>query len=475
MTSKVLLIEDDKAIALVYSEYLSGAGYDLTHVNSGAAAIEALSKGDTDIAVIDLWLPDMDGLDILRHIASQQIPVDAVVITGNGSMNNAIEAIRLGASDFLVKPFNKDRLLTTVENALERQTLDRVVKTYREEIDRHEYQGFVGSSLAMQGIYRVIDSAAQSKVSAFITGESGTGKEVCAEAIHRASARADKPFVVINCGAIPKDLIESEIFGHVKGAFTGAVADRKGMAQMADGGTLFLDEVCEMDISLQPKLLRFLQTGQIQPVGSSKIIDLDVRILCATNRDPLQEVSAGRFREDLFYRLHVLPVSLPPLRDRGEDVLEIARHFLSVYSTEEGKQFTGFTSDVENVFLTFPWPGNVRQLQNVIRNIVVLHDGELIDGSMLPAPLDGDIGTLVNVPALVSPPNPVPAVSIDAISTIEVGRDVSSIRSLVELEHEAISNALEICDGNVPQAAHHLGISAATIYRKKSAWKCKAA
>jgi len=475
MASHVLLIEDDKSIARVYSEYLSRGGYDVTHVDCGEKAFEELSSGEIDLAVIDLQLPDMDGLDILRNIASRQISVDTVVITGNGSMSNAIEAMRLGASDFLVKPFNKDRLLTTVENALKRQNLDRVVKTYRDEIDRHEYQGFVGSSLAMQGVYRVIDSAAQSKISAFITGESGTGKEVCAEAIHRASARAGKPFIAINCGAIPKDLIESEIFGHVKGAFTGAINDRKGAAQMADGGTLFLDEVCEMGISLQPKLLRFLQTGQVQSVGSSKIIDVDVRILCATNRDPLQEVAAGRFREDLYYRLHVLPVALPPLRERGEDVLEIARHFLSVYSAEEGKQFTSFTPEVENVFLAFPWPGNVRQLQNVIRNIVVLHDEKYIDGSMLPAPLDGDISTLVNVPVPFSLPQPVAPGSGGGGCAINAAKDVSSIRSLAELEHEAITGALEICAGNVPQAAHYLGISAATIYRKKSAWKSVAA
>ena len=471
MSAKVLLVEDDTTIARVYREYLSSALYDVTAVENGADAMDALNAGAVEIALIDLRLPDMNGLDILRLVDEQQIPVEIVVITGNGSMSNAIDAMKLGASDFLVKPFNKERLLTTVENALKRQSLDRVVKTYREKIDRQQYQGFVGSSLAMQGVYRIIESAAQSKVSAFVTGESGTGKEVCAEAIHRASSRADKPFIALNCGAIPKDLIESEIFGHIKGAFTGAVADRKGAAQMANGGTLFLDEIAEMDINLQPKLLRFLQTSQVQSVGSSKIVDVDVRIICATNRDPLQEVAAGRFREDLYYRLHVLPIQLPALRERSEDVLEIARHFLALYCAEEGKAFTGFTAEVENAFLTFPWPGNVRQLQNVIRNIVVLHDGEQVDGAMLPAPLDGNLD--LHSPAIAPMPRHMQPFAPTAEPSTEGG--TASIRPLAELERDAISNALAICAGNVPEAAHYLGISAATIYRKKSSWKNGAA
>ena len=475
MAARILLIEDDQSMAHVYQKYLEGGGYSVNHVENGKAAIKELSAGNVDLAIVDLRLPDMDGFAILRYVTEKQIPADVVVITGEGSMNTAIEAMKLGASDFLVKPFNKDRLVITVKNSLERQKLDRTVKIYREEIDRHEYQGFIGSSLIMQGVYRIIDSAAQSKVPVFISGESGTGKEVCAAAIHQANEGANKPFVAINCGAIPKELIESEIFGHVKGAFTGAVADRKGAAMMADGGTLFLDEICEMDIALQPKLLRFLQTGKVQPVGSNKIVDVDVRIVCATNRDPLVEVAAGRFREDLYYRLHVLPIQLPALKGRSEDMLEIANHFLSVYSAEEGKSFKGFESEVENAFLAYSWPGNVRQLQNVIRNIVVLHDSDMIDVDMLPAPLDGDTASFSEGRARVLHPESVTtnlpnAVEFSTPSPLAAS-DINSIRPLAEMEFEMINNALAICGGNVPQAAHYLGISAATIYRKKSAWK----
>jgi two-component system, repressor protein LuxO len=464
----ILLVEDDSTMARVYVEYLAGDPYDVTHVETGRDALDAMAADVPDIILLDVKLPDMSGFDILRHVGEKGLGSDVIVITGHGSMNVAIEAMQLGARDFLVKPFNKERLLYTLRNTLERQRLDRIVTTYRDEIDRHQYGGFIGSSLSMQGVYRIIDNAARSKATVFITGESGTGKEVCAEAIHAQSARADKPFIAINCSAIPKDLMESEIFGHVKGAFTSAVSNRKGAAGMADGGTLFLDEICEMDPALQPKLLRFLQTGSFVSVGSSQTVSVDVRIICATNRDPLAEVAAGRFREDLYYRLHVLPIDLPPLNEREGDVIEIAKHFLSVYSREENKSFNGFAPEVEATFRRFPWPGNVRQLQNVIRNIVVLNDGEEVLGSMLPAPLDGGAA----LPLAPTPPVPgAPPVRPVAAAAAQSKSDESTIIPLAELEREAIEMAVSICEGNVPRAAHFLGISAATIYRKRAAWK----
>lgn len=309
----------------------------------------------------------------------------------------------------------------------------------------------------MQGVYKTVESAAKSKASVFITGESGTGKEVCAEAVHRESERSNKPFIALNCGAIPRDLVESEIFGHVKGAFTGAVSDRVGSAGQANGGTLFLDEICEMELALQPKLLRFLQTGTFQRVGSDKTEQVDARIICATNRDPWQEVAEGNFREDLYYRLHVLPIELPPLRARDADAVEIARHFLEIYANEEGKNFSAFSPEVEASIQSYPWPGNVRQLQNVVRNIVVLNDGDIVTPEMLPAPLDTAIDDLRE----------------HRVSAAPAGPSVASddIRPLEDLEREAIQNAIRICDGNIPEAALRLGISAATIYRKRTAWK----
>ena len=461
--TKVLIVEDDPAMASVYQAYLKDDGYQIVHTERGEDALREIESNLPAAILLDLNLPDMSGFDILQKIATEQVPTSVVVITSEGSMKTAIEAMKLGARDFIVKPTTKDRLSVTLKNALETQNLMRVVETYREEIDRHSLGGFIGSSLAMQGVYRTIGSAATSKASVFITGESGTGKEVCAEGVHSQSARAKKPFIALNCGAIPKDLIESEIFGHVKGAFTGAVADREGAAGQAKGGTLFLDEICEMELSLQPKLLRFLQTGSFQRVGSSKTEEVDARIVCATNRDPWQEVMEGRFREDLYYRLHVLPIELPPLRDREGDAVEIARHFLSVYSKEEGKSFEAFAPEVEAIIDRFPWPGNVRQLQNVVRNIIVLNDSDIVTPEMLPAPLDRGIDEIRGARPQASFANPGTATQQFAQS--------DEIRPLEDIERECIQNAIRICDGNIPEAALKLGISAATIYRKKAAWK----
>ncbi len=461
-TKTVLMIEDDTAIARVYTAYLEDDGYEVTHVDTGADALAALKSDVPGAVLLDLKLPDMNGFDILEKIGAEQLPTAVIVVTGEASMRTAIDAMKMGARDFVVKPCDKNRLLLTLKNVIETQQLREIVDTYRDEIDRHSFSGFIGSSLAMQGVYKTIESAAKSKASVFITGESGTGKEVCAEAVHRESERSNKPFVALNCGAIPRDLVESEIFGHVKGAFTGAVSDRVGSAGQADGGTLFLDEICEMELALQPKLLRFLQTGAFQRVGSEKTEDVNVRIICATNRDPWQEVADGKFREDLYYRLHVLPIDMPPLRARDADAVEIARHFLDIYANEEGKEFAAFAPEVEASIQSFPWPGNVRQLQNVVRNIVVLNDGDIVTPEMLPAPLD----TAVDDMRIQRAPN---APSMSPVTGPATTSD--EIRPLEDLEREAIQNAIRICGGNIPEAALRLGISAATIYRKRTAWK----
>ncbi|MFI4989269.1 MAG: sigma-54-dependent transcriptional regulator, partial [Alphaproteobacteria bacterium] len=384
----VLLVEDTTSLARVYTEYLRKEPYELAHVETGAAALEQIAHRLPDAILLDLQLPDMNGLEILKRVRAEELPTSVVVITAHGSIATAVEAMRAGAYDFLVKPFSADRLLVTLRNALERQRLARMVATLKDDFGRDQYFGFVGSSLAMQGVYRIIDSAAGSKATIFITGEIGTGKEVSAQAIHQRSPRHEKPFVAINCAAIPHDLMESEIFGHVKGAFTGAVAEHEGAAARANQGTLFLDEICEMDLDLQTKLLRFVQTGSFVKVGGRVTEKVDVRFICASNKDPLKEVEAGRFREDLYYRLHVIPLHLPPLRERDEDVAVVARHFLNLYAREEGKRFQDFAPEVEAVLRAYAWPGNVRQLQNVLRNIIVLNDGETVTLEMLPPPLN---------------------------------------------------------------------------------------
>lgn len=472
--TNILLVEDTVALARTYEVYLKDCPYDVFHVETGKDGMAAISKNPPEIILLDLVLPDMDGLEILRRISEEEIPSAVIVITANASLNTAIEAMRLGAMDFLVKPFNAERLKVTIKNVIERQHLNKIVEIYRNDIDRREYGGFIGSSLPMQGVYRIIDSAAGSKATVFITGESGTGKEVCAEAIHNNSPRSKGPLVTLNCGAIPKDLMESEVFGHVKGAFTGAVSDRDGAASMAKGGTLFLDEICEMDINLQTKLLRFIQTESFQKVGGSTTEKADIRFVCATNKDPLVEVAEGRFREDLFYRLHVIPIAMPPLRERDFDVLAIADSLLATYTNEEGKSFSGFSDEVRGIFAIYPWPGNVRQLQNVIRNMIVLNEGDEIMPSMLPAPLDEFIGKASPISStewmnvIHNKEKEITASSSDIIPINEDG-----IRPLDETEREIIERAIDVCNGNVPRAASKLGVSASTIYRKRQAWEEK--
>jgi len=453
----VLLVEDTPSLARVYTEYLKKEAFTVVAVDTGAAALTALTEARPQVVLLDLQLPDMNGMEVLKAIHDQGLPMAVVVITAHGSVNVAVEAMRCGAYDFVVKPFNAERLVVTVRNALERQRLAQIVDTYREDLARTRYHGFIGSSLTMQAVYRIIATV-------FITGESGTGKEVCAEAIHRQSPRRDKPFVAINCGAIPKDLMESEIFGHVKGAFTGALTDRDGAASRADDGTLFLDEICEMELGLQTKLLRFIQTGTFMKVGGSRLEKVDLRIICATNRDPLREVEEGRFREDLYYRLHVIPIHLPPLREREDDMIDIARRFLVEYAREEGKAFKAFSPEAEQIFRAYHWPGNVRQLQNVIRNIVVLHDGERVVLPMLPPPL--------NAHSLQAHPVGGAAAALGAgTSPAPAGR--KEIVPLWMVEKEAIEEAIAACDGNIPRAAALLGISASTIYRKRLAWEAE--
>ena len=456
---KILIVEDSEALAAVYSGYLEiDTGYQLSVVNNGTDAINSIASEAPDVLLLDLNLPDMNGMDILRQIHEQQLPTQTIIITAHGSVDLAVDALHLGAFDFLVKPFDARRLRVTIRNALERREITQEIAEYRDTYDRTQYEGFIGNSLIMQSVYRTIDSAATSQATIFITGESGTGKEVCANAIHNRSPRAKNAFIALNCGAIPKDLIESEIFGHVKGAFTGAVNARDGAAKLADGGTLFLDEICEMDYELQSKLLRFIQTGTFNKVGSSVQEKVNVRFVCATNRDPWQEVLNGNFREDLFYRLHVIPIQLPPLRERDTDVLLLMNRFLEQFSQEERRQFKGFTTTAKTYMLDYTWPGNVRQLQNVIRQIVVLNDAEQVSIEMIPQQVR-------NITKDTQQHDTKPDIAV-----VNAGDVDQKIEPLWLVEKAAIERAIELCSGNVPKAAALLEVSASTIYRKKERW-----
>lgn len=454
----VLIVEDSKSLAATCQAQLAPLGHTLLLAETGRAAMDALDRAPVDCVLLDLKLPDMDGMDILRAARQRAAPPAVVVTTANAALTVAVEAVRLGAFDYLVKPFAAARLITTVGNALANTELKREVETFRRSVEHDGFCDFIGRSPPMQRVFRIIEAAARSSASVFVTGESGTGKELAAQALHRLSPRAERRFVALNCGAIPRDLLESTIFGHVKGAFTGAVTDQDGAAARADGGTLFLDELGEMDMALQTKLLRFIQTGSYERVGEPRARQADIRFIAATNRDPLAAVAEGRLREDLFYRLYVVPVALPPLRDRGEDILLIARRFLADFAREERRHFTGFTPEAEAALLGHDWPGNVRQLQNVVRNAVVLNDARLVSADMLglrPA-------VRPPVPAAIAPP---PAAGAAALPESE-----AAILPLPRMEQLYIERAIALCGGNIQRAARLLGISPSTIYRKKEGW-----
>lgn len=461
--ARVLIVEDAPSLAETYVEYLKSERYAVEIAETGRLALASLAASPPEVIVLDVNLPDMSGLDVLREVRSSGLPTESIVITAQASVRLAVDAMREGAFDFITKPFSADRLRVTIRNALDRRRLATAVAKIQEETGRDQFCGFIGQSLAMQAVYRVLQNAATSKASVFVTGESGTGKELCADALHKLSRRRDKQFVALNCAAIPRDLLESEIFGHVKGAYTGATGDRLGAAQQADGGTLFLDEVCELDLALQAKMLRFLQTGGVQRVGEDRLRQVDVRIVCATNRDPAAEVAAGRFREDLFYRLHVVPLALPPLRERDDDVLRIATHFLRQFAAEEGKRFKTMSPEAETALLSYNWPGNVRELQNVIRNVVVLHDGDAIDADMLPRALlsAGAPGSRISTTPSTAGARP-PVLAAGAREDIE---------PLEAVVRRAIEAAIAACDGNIPRAAMALRVSPSTLYRRIQAWQ----
>ncbi len=464
--ARILVIEDIASLAMTYAANLEGAGHTVDTAERGDLArtliADAMAIGKPyDVVLLDLQLPDCDGLEWLAGMPGLVTESGVIVVTADGSIKRAIAAMRMGAYDFLVKPLQPERLLTTVRNAIERRRLENEVQTVRKLTPRDSFQGFVGRSNPMQTVYRAIESVADSKATVFITGESGTGKEVAAEAIHRASRRSNRPFIAINCGAIPENLLESELFGHLKGAFTGAIENRLGAAKEADGGTLFLDEVCEMELKLQVKMLRFLQTGMIQRVGSSKAEPVDVRVICATNRDPTAEVAAGRLREDLFYRLAVIPLEMPPLRDRGDDVVLLAETFLERFAEQEGKTFDPLGEDVRTRLLASSWPGNVRELQNVVRRAVVMGAGpELTMATFAGTNIGAEP---VVQQSLVRDNAPQPAAAGPSA-------DVFANMTFDEIERWAIETAVTRAGGSLRKAAHALGLSASTLYRKRERW-----
>ncbi len=444
--SRVLLVEDLVEFAELYRFFLKKEPIDLVHITTGSEALKNIQEITPEVILLDLTLPDMNGMEILKH--AQQLNITVIVITSKSSVDIAVKVMRSGAFDFLEKPVKQNRLIVTLRNALHLHNLNKTVESFQ-KLNRSNYFELVGTSSSMRTVYHMIDTVANTKASVFLNGESGTGKELCAAALHKQSQRQNKPFIVLDCAAIPKELIESELFGHVKGAFTGSMSDRDGAALSADGGTLFLDEIGDMDLTLQTRLLRFVQTGTFHKVGSDTQIKVDVRFICATNRDLLTEIEIGRFREELYYRLNVINIHLPALRQRGNDILLLAHSFLNKYSKEENKPFHKLTHDVEQILLNYDWPGNVRQLQNYIYKLVILNeDISEITAKMLLPFSDSEHHC----------ENEIIPLSVD------------NICPLWKTEKEVIEQAIKLTNGNISEVARRLEISTPTIYRKLKLW-----
>jgi len=412
----------------------------------GLQVIDALKQELPDAMILDIELPDVIGLEILELIYQESLPVTTIVLTSHNSYSNANKALELRAFDFLEKPCSKQRFRVTVKNAIEHGKLLEKVETYSNEFDLHKYHGFIGSSLKMQIVYGIKESAAKCYASVFITGESGTGKEVCAHANHNSSNKKDKPFVALNCAAIPKDLFKSEFFGHIKGAFSGAVNDRIGAFEMAADGTLFLDEICELDLSLQAKLLRFLQSGTYQRVGDKNESNVCTRIVCATNRDPEKEIEEGRFREDLYYRLNVFPIEMPALRDREEDILVLSRYFLEKFSNQLGKGFKEISPELEKAFMGYEWAGNIRELESTLENAIILNDSKVLELEMLPVSIRKKLTKKLN--SVNSGKDGAGNVIVEKKGS---SKDVMGmqVKPFWLAEKQIIKSAIENCDGNV--------------------------
>lgn len=400
-TTNLLIVDDDDALVKVFERVARDEGMSVGVSRSGTEAIEYLNQNVVEVAVIDINLPGYSGLQLLEYIKKNQYPTEVIIITGVGSVETAVRALKMGAYDYLTKPFEDvTKVVVLINKALEKFRLMRKIRRLeRQGEDTYQYEDLVAKSKKMQEIFTMIDNIASTTSTVLLLGESGTGKELAARAIHARSKRADKPFVVINCAALAENLLESELFGHKRGSFTGAVADKRGLFEDADGGTLFLDEIGEISQALQVKLLRTIQEGEVRPVGSNQNKHVDVRLIAATNRDLAQEVKDGKFREDLYYRLNVISLPLPSLRERPEDIPLLTYHFLNKYSAKLEKDVKKVAIDALQVLQNYQWVGNVRELENVIERAVVLTQGDTISIRDLPPRVLGESFYLSEEPA----------------------------------------------------------------------------
>jgi two-component system NtrC family response regulator len=442
----ILVIDDERTICDGCRMALEEEGYDVDVCMSGEPGLEAILEGTCDVVLLDMKLPDMDGMDILRTLRKKQSNAYVIVMTGYSTVQNAVEAMKMGAFDYLAKPFTDDELVLAVEKALEKKRLvEENLFLRRELIDRFSFGNIVGKNEKVLQVFRQIERVAPLDTTVVIYGESGTGKELFARAIHAHSRRTAYQFIAVDCNTLSPTLLESELFGHVKGAFTGAVESKSGIFDAAHSGTLFMDDVTNLSMEIQGKLLRVLELGEYKPVGASRFRKTDARLIAATNKDLRAMVEEGSFREDLFYRLNVFPIYLPPLRDRKDDIPRLLYHFLRRFSRKTGKRISGFSDDALETLVNYPWPGNVRQLKNVVERLVIMTDGGTMDS----------LDLMDHLPMRQS---------WDGISVPETIDELNAVKKKLlegyfgQIQKAFLIKALRSCNGNITRAAEKVGM-----------------
>ncbi|SFQ72453.1 DNA-binding transcriptional response regulator, NtrC family, contains REC, AAA-type ATPase, and a Fis-type DNA-binding domains [Halopseudomonas formosensis] len=451
----ILLVEDDRGLRELLQEELEAENYRVTACGDAERALQILATDTPSLLISDLRLPGADGLSLLPALQQCEAPPAVLIITAFGSVQQAVKALQSGADDFLTKPLEMDHFLLTVRRLLEHRRLRREVQHYRNLLAVEQFNGIVGQSPAMQQLFHQIRQIARADGPVLVQGESGTGKELVARALHDQSSRSDGPYLVVNCGGIPGELMESEFFGHAAGAFTGARTQRAGLFQQADGGTLMLDELGEMPLPLQAKLLRVLQDGRLRPVGTDHELQVDVRIIAATNRNLTEAVADGSFREDLFYRLETFAIQVPPLRARGDDVLRLAQFFLARLNARQQTRIKGFSDEALGVLQAYPFPGNVRELQNAVERAATFCDSSLIEPRHLPQRI---------CEQLTDPDMPISPV-LEGPTTLPRTGDPEGMPSLETVQRHYIHQVLHATGGNKRRAAEILGITRRTLYR----------
>jgi two-component system, NtrC family, nitrogen regulation response regulator NtrX len=444
----ILVVDDEPGVRSALSGVLRDEGYAVEAVESGEACLDRVLRGVVDVIVLDVWLPGLDGLATLARLRQMKIDAQVVVISGHGNIESAVKAIKMGAFDFVEKPLSLEKTVLVIRNALRQRHLEAENRALRARVAGASRM--VGESLLMRQLREQVAVAAPTNGRVLIFGENGTGKELVARTVHTMSRRRNAAFIEVNCAAIPEELIESELFGHVKGAFTGAVADRRGKFEAANGGTIFLDEIADMSLKTQAKVLRVLQEQVTEPVGSTSRVQVDVRVLAATNKDLVAEIRAGRFREDLYFRLNVIPIYVPPLRERAEDIPLLVHHFVSDFAVEYARQAKTVEPGAMARLQAYRWPGNVRELRNVIERVVIMTPGEVIG--------EHDLAFLSG--SAVSGPAP------DEV----VGPPVSLYAARDQFEREYILRQLAVQQGNISRTAEILGVERSNLYRKMRAF-----